>query len=250
MALRPGRCYRKLHRPYTRQSRRKPKKGYVKGVPKPKITSFRMGEDGDYNTVVYLIAKKSVQIRHNALESARVAVVQFLERNIEKGSKFFFRIRIYPHHVIRENALATGAGADRFQQGMRQSFGKPIGTAARVKENQKLMEIKIDKKNIDVAKKAAYYLWDVHMQCIPPLSAELLLQNNTKKEGQSSPVCRVKSGLLRVSLNGKASVAGTQADYAYLAQAYIALFDATQEKIWLEGFQKSLLSDPLMWTWQ
>ncbi|MBI4170413.1 MAG: 50S ribosomal protein L16, partial [Candidatus Aenigmarchaeota archaeon] len=31
--------------------------------------------------------------------------------------------------MLRENALATGAGADRFQSGMRQSFGKPVGTA-------------------------------------------------------------------------------------------------------------------------
>ncbi len=101
---------------------------------------------------------------------------------------------------------------------------------------------------IDVAKKAAHYLWDVHMQCIPPLSSELPAQHNTRKEGQSSPLCRVKSGLLRVSLNGRASVAGTQADYAYLAQAYIALFDATQEKIWLE-YAQQLTQEMIEYFW-
>ncbi len=154
MALRPGRCYRKFHRPYTRQSQRKPRKGYIKGVPKPGITGFELGKKGEYEKKIFLTAKKDVQIRHNALESARVSAVQIMEKNIGKGSTFFLRIRVYPHHVLRENALATGAGADRFQQGMRQSFGKPVSTAARVHENQKIMEIQVNNQNIGVAKKA------------------------------------------------------------------------------------------------
>lgn len=40
--------------------------------------------------------------------------------------------------------------------------------------------------------------------------------------------------LWRASLNGRTSVAATQEDYAWLADAYISLYDLSQEKIWLE----------------
>ncbi len=160
MSLRPGRCYRGWQRPYTRQSQRKPRKGYVKGVPKPKITEFELGTKGDYKNKVFLLAKRSVQIRHNALESARVSAVQTMEKNIGKGATYFLKIRVFPHQVLRENALATGAGADRFQQGMRQSFGKPIGTAARVREGQTVMEIRTNNPDVGkmALKKASYKL--------------------------------------------------------------------------------------------
>ncbi len=139
MALRPGRCYRKLHRPYTRQSRKKPRKSYVKGVPGPRIRRFNIGDiNGKYDRVVLLVSQGEGNIRHNALEASRMSAVGYMEK--KSGKTFFFRVRTYPHHVMRENPLATGAGADRFQQGMRQSFGKPIGLAARVFEGQVIAE--------------------------------------------------------------------------------------------------------------
>ncbi len=172
MGLRPGRCYRRHQRPYTRQSIRVPKKGYVKGVPKPKITEFELGTKADYDSTLYLVAERPVQIRHNALEAARVAIVQKLEKNLSRGSTFFLKVRVYPHHVLRENALATGAGADRFQQGMRQSFGKPIGTAAQVDRGQKLIEVRVNKNSISTAKlalkKASYKL---------PTPCKILVEN-------------------------------------------------------------------------
>lgn len=51
---------------------------------------------------------------------------------------FHLKLRTYPHHVLRENKQATGAGADRVSQGMRMAFGKPVGTAARVEVDQKI----------------------------------------------------------------------------------------------------------------
>lgn len=162
MGLRPGRCYRKWERPNSRQSIRVPKKGYVKGVPKPKITGFEMGTKTDYENACFLIAERQVQIRHNALESARITAVQLLEKHVGKGNTFFMKIRVFPHHVLRENALATGAGADRFQSGMRQSFGKPIGTAARVRAGQKVIEVRVNAGALAAAKmalkKASYKL--------------------------------------------------------------------------------------------
>jgi large subunit ribosomal protein L10e len=140
--------------PYSRTSVRVPKKGYVKGVPKAKITEFELGTKADYDNAVYLVTEKNVQIRHNSLESARVSAVQCMEKFIGKGNTFFLKIRVYPHNVLRENALATGAGADRFQQGMRQSYGKPISTAARIMKGQKIMEIRVNKAGIPVAKQA------------------------------------------------------------------------------------------------
>ena len=131
-----------------------PKKGYVKGVPKAKITEFELGTKGVYPKVVYLISERPVQIRHNALESARVSTVQILEKSIGKGTQFFMKIRVFPHHVLRENAMATGAGADRFQSGMRESFGKPIGTAAMVYAGQKIIEVRVTEANVPAAKLA------------------------------------------------------------------------------------------------
>jgi large subunit ribosomal protein L10e len=172
MGLRPGRCYRKFQRAYTRQSIRVPKKGYVKGVPKPKITEFELGQKADYQKVIFLVSQNSVQIRHNSLESARVSTVQFLEKGIAKGSGFFLKIRVYPHQVLRENAMATGAGADRFQQGMRMSFGKPISTAARVRAGQKIIEVQVNDNNLKAAKtalkQASYKL---------PTPCKILVQN-------------------------------------------------------------------------
>ena len=153
MGLRPARCYKKLERPNTRVSKRKPRRSYVKGVPDPKIHRFEMGNvRKKFSSSVVLVSSDAVQIRHNALEAARVAANKAMN---EVGTdNYFLKILIYPHHVMRENPLATGAGADRFQTGMRKSFGKPIGLAARVKRNQRLIAIMVDSSKKSAAKRA------------------------------------------------------------------------------------------------
>ena len=154
MAIRPAKCYKKLERPYTRQSKRKPKKGYVKGVPPPKITKFETGNaKKKFSARALLIAQNDVQIRHNALEASRVSVNRILQEEFGDDG-YFLKILIYPHHVMRENPLATGAGADRYQTGMRLSFGNPIGLAARVKAGQKIIEIRFEKGKESVIKNA------------------------------------------------------------------------------------------------
>ena len=35
-------------------------------------------------------------------------------------------VRVYPHHVTRENKMISGAGLGRLQKGMRQSFGRGL----------------------------------------------------------------------------------------------------------------------------
>jgi large subunit ribosomal protein L10e len=154
MALRPAKCYSRLKRPNTRVSKHKPRLSYVKGVPYPKIRSFEVGSPSPgFKSQVRLVAKKEGQIRHNALEASRVSTNKTLERELGKGF-YFFKILVFPHHVIRENPIATGAGADRYQTGMRLSFGRPTSTAARIKAGQALIDVRVEPGKENVAKKA------------------------------------------------------------------------------------------------
>lgn len=142
--LRPGRCYSRVtKKPWTRVSQRKPRKSYVKGVPVSKIHQFEMGNlKGDYGEAYHLISKEERQLRSNSMEAARVSATKCLTKHFgEKG--FFLKVRPYPHHVLRENAMATGAGADRFSDGMKRAFGKPIGQAARIRPGQKIMTVMV-----------------------------------------------------------------------------------------------------------
>lgn len=153
MTLRPGRTTRQIERPYTRQSRRTPRKSYVVGVPFPKTHQFEMGtRAGDYDVTIWGTARDAVQIRDNAIEASRIVAVKFLETKL--GANFFLKILLFPHHVIREHAIAQGAGADRFSQGMRRNFGRPQTTAVQVKKGQKILMLRINKANIELAKVA------------------------------------------------------------------------------------------------
>jgi len=156
MALRPGRCTRRVKRPWTRVSKKKPRKSYVVGVPGIKVHHFEMGnkkKKDNFKTNIWLVAKQHVQIRHNAIEAARVVTHKYLAKSIGVEN-YFLKILIYPHQVLRKHSLATGAGADRFSQGMRLAFGKPIGRAAVVKEGQRIFLLKTDKKNLKEAREA------------------------------------------------------------------------------------------------
>ncbi|MFH1510273.1 MAG: 50S ribosomal protein L16, partial [Candidatus Woesearchaeota archaeon] len=102
---------------------------------------------------IHLVSKQSIQIRHNAIESARQSSNKVLEKHVGK-SNYHMKIRMFPHHILRENPLASGAGADRMSTGMQLSYGKPIGTAAQVKQGQELVTLKLDKQHLDYAKQA------------------------------------------------------------------------------------------------
>ncbi len=151
--LRKNVAYQNLERPYTRISKYN-KKSYVRGgFPHMKVIKFVMGSpQKEFDTVVTVRSTKAMNIRHNAIESARMTTNRYLEKNLAK--EYCLKIRIYPFHVLRENALASGAGADRLSTGMKKSFGKAVGSAARVKEGQVLMEVRVAKANVRVAKEA------------------------------------------------------------------------------------------------
>ncbi|HZD44025.1 MAG TPA: 50S ribosomal protein L16, partial [Methanomicrobiales archaeon] len=135
MVRKPGRMYRNLSKKaYTRRE-------YMGGVPGNKIVTFDMGNlSQDFPIEISLEVKEQCQIRHSALEAARITINRKLMANIGRMN-FRMKIRTYPHHVLRENKQATGAGADRVSEGMRLAFGKPIGTAARVEAGQKVVSV-------------------------------------------------------------------------------------------------------------
>ena len=154
MGLRPGRCYHALKkRPYTRISIHRPKMSYVRGVPANKIHQFEVGKKGNYALKFNLRAERDIQIRSNSLEAARVTTTKYLEKHLGETG-FFLKILVYPHHVLRENSMATGAGADRFSDGMRRSFGKPIGQTARVRAGSNIILIHGPENSKEVLKEA------------------------------------------------------------------------------------------------
>ena len=146
-------AYRRLERPYTRTSKYR-KKSFIKARPHSKIVKFNMGDTKrEFDFYFDLLSKNDLQVRHNALESARLACNRYLEKNLGKYG-FYFEIRAFPHHILRENPLASGAGADRMSTGMKCSFGKAIGLAAQVQKGKEIFEVKVDKQNLEIAKKA------------------------------------------------------------------------------------------------
>ncbi|MEM1988485.1 MAG: 50S ribosomal protein L16 [Candidatus Woesearchaeota archaeon] len=151
--LRKAIAYRRLERPYTRKSRYN-EYSFVRGAPRCIITRFDMGNpQGDFDVAVCLISEQDFQLRQNAVESARKAVIRRLEKGIPKN-EFHYRIRPYPHHVLRENPLGLTAGADRTSSGMKHAFGKPIGLAARISKGDIIFEVRTKKQYIDAVKKA------------------------------------------------------------------------------------------------
>ena len=102
---------------------------------------------------INLISKHNLQIRDNALESAKQTSNKILETNLGLTA-YHLKLKTYPYHVLRENPLASGAGADRFSTGMQKAFGKPMGNAAQIKEGETIFQLSVDKANLEIAKQA------------------------------------------------------------------------------------------------
>lgn len=110
------------------------------------LNVYNMGDPkGKYELQFDLAASMDQQRRDNAIESGRQAANKFLEKVIPNG--YYFKVRVYPHNVIRENKMIAGAGADRLQKGMRKAFGRPTTRGARMKKGQIIYTIKTTKAN-------------------------------------------------------------------------------------------------------
>src|ERR687897_720907 len=126
---------------------------YISGKPQLKIARFSSGQArDDYDYKVQLLVTEKMQIRHNSLESARLAANKTMAQAGDMS--FFARLRVYPHVILRENKMIATAGADRLQEGMRRAFGKATGLAARVERGRTIYEAHVTKENLELAKKA------------------------------------------------------------------------------------------------
>ncbi len=173
VGLRKGKCYRTVKRPYTRTSKYK-KKSYISTIPPKKLVTFCMGNTKkNYKYTIRLISKSDVQIRQNAIESARQVVNRHLD--VHLGQDYSLTVDIYPHHILRENKMIGGAHADRLQSGMAHSFGRVVGAAAQVMEGKSILTARAD--DINVVKEA-------FRKSIPrlPVKCKINIQENLIKE--------------------------------------------------------------------
>ncbi len=107
----------------------------------------------NFQLTLSLTTDEKVQIRHEAMEAMRIAANRFLNRRIGVED-YFLWIRVYPHQILREKRMMAFAGADRIQEGMRRSFGKPFALAARVRPGQPILTLEVDFKHLQLAKDA------------------------------------------------------------------------------------------------
>ncbi len=148
MAKNPARMYRKImQHAYTRRE-------FMGGVPGNRILQYQAGKvNGDFPITLDLIPEERGQIRHTALEAMRITAVRALDTAVGREN-YHLIVRVYPHHVLRQNKQASGAGADRVSMGMRLAFGKAIGTAARVEAGQAILTVRVTAKGFVAGKEA------------------------------------------------------------------------------------------------
>ena len=147
---------------------------FMGGVPGSKIVKFTMGNTSKKFPVrVELINLVHGQIRNNSLESARIAANRQLELLLGHDL-YAMKVVPFPHIVLREHKRVNVAQADRFQEGMKSPYGKPTGTAARVKRGEPLIVIEVEQEGVEVAKDALKRAMDKF-----PLPAKIFVTENT-----------------------------------------------------------------------
>ena len=151
MSDKPASMYREIDKPsYTRRE-------YITGIPGSKIAQHNMGDlqadPQDYPVKISLRPEETLQVRHGSLESARLSANRHLIKTLGEGN-YKMVLRKFPHQVLRENKQATGAGADRVSDGMRQAFGKPVGTAARIGQGENIFTAYCDVDQAEEVKEA------------------------------------------------------------------------------------------------
>jgi len=158
MGLRPGHCYSSTKdRANTRHAVRVQKRDYIGAVPGLRTRQWNMGNGiKEFDKIIDLKLKTGphgIQIRDNAIESARLIINRHLVTGLGKDN-FFLKLRVYPHHILRENKQAQGAGADRVSKGMSHCFGKSMGRAARMRDEQTIFSALVMNEDVEKAKKA------------------------------------------------------------------------------------------------
>lgn len=144
MGRRPARCYRKLSKKAYVKSR------FCRSCPESKLAIHDLGNrkapaeslPGRIN----LISCEKENISSEALEAARIAANKYLLKVLGKDN---YHMRIVPHpvQILRINKMLSCAGADRLQTGMRGSFGKPYGRAARIYIGSEIISVRTKEGN-------------------------------------------------------------------------------------------------------
>ena len=152
--------------PYTRRK-------YMGGIPGSRIVKFTMGNtQREFEYTVKLLNLKDAQIRHNALEAARIAANRLLELKLGREN-YKLKIIPFPHQVLREHKRLAVAQADRFQEGMARAYGKPVGTAARVRRGKPILIADVPEEGVEVAKEALKRASDKF-----PISCKIMINQN------------------------------------------------------------------------
>lgn len=165
---------KKKARPYTRVSRAK-SKSYIKVVPHNKVVKYNAGEtrmfnEGKFNQIIRLVAEEGCQIRDNAIESSRTMITKTMDKRAPK--QYYFAIKIYPHHILRNNKTAAGAGADRLSSGMKHSFGVVEGRAAMVSPGKEIFLIACNSEQGASAARDALKMVKSKLPCKTKISME------------------------------------------------------------------------------
>lgn len=159
MGLRNARAYSKRYaRAYTRNSKVR-SKAYIKTIPHNKIVKCTMGKVVMYQNkelpyVLRIISKENIQLRDNAIEACRQVILKDLDNN--SVGNYYFAVRRYPHHILRENRMFSGGSkGERVNQGMQQAFGTAMGRAAMLKAGQDIFLVAFgDKKFLNIIRNA------------------------------------------------------------------------------------------------
>lgn len=151
MGRRPARCYRYLNKKAYIKSR------FARACPESKIAIHDLGNRKApvelFPARINLVSREKEHLSSEALESARIACNKYLMKTIGKDN-YHVRICPQPINILRINKMLSCAGADRLQTGMRGSFGKPYGRAARVFFGQHIINVRTKECYVADAKEA------------------------------------------------------------------------------------------------
>lgn len=151
MGRRPAKCYRLISKKAYVKSR------FCRGCPESKISIHDLGNKKApveaFPARINLVAAVKENISSEALEAARIAANKYMIKQAGKDN-YHMRICCQPVHILRINKMLTCAGADRLQTGMRGSFGKPYGRAARIFVGKHIINIRTKENFVNDAKEA------------------------------------------------------------------------------------------------
>ena len=95
-------AYRRIERPYTRTSKFKAK-SYIRMTPHTKVVRFDTGDASkEFNCTLSLLSKSDLQIRDNALESARQTSNKLLESYLGL-SGFHMKVKVFVNVLYNRN---------------------------------------------------------------------------------------------------------------------------------------------------